>query len=270
MGSLTISNITVRQDAEGRYCLNDLHKAAGAERRHQPAKWLITQQSRELIAEIEKTGILVIQAKQGIGTFVGKELVYAYAMWISPIFHLQVIRAYDQLVTPPSTARDPIELLNDPAAMRRLLLSYCEKVLDLEETAKRLAPKAIALDRIAEAHGSFCLTDTAKSLQLRPKDLLQWLLEHRWIYRRPGGSGYLAYQQKIQAGLVTMKILSVERSDGTARIVEQVRVTAKGLARLGELVPTKNPCLWPEAVPSEFRDCGDEYPDGERDERKPP
>jgi len=239
MTALSISNIAVRQDAAGRYCLNDLHRAAGAERRHQPAKWLITQQALELIAEIEKTGILVIHAKQGVGTFVGKELVYAYAMWISPIFHLKVIRAYDALVTQPPSQRDPIQWLSDPATMRRLLLSYCDQVLDLEHTVQSLAPRANALDRLAEAQGSCCLTDAAKALQLRPKDLIQWLLAQRWIYRRPGGAAYLAHQQRIQAGLVTMKIVAVPRSDGTARIVEQVRITAKGLARLGQLVPTQ-------------------------------
>jgi len=98
--ALSIANISVHQDKEGRYSLNDLHKAAGGEKRHGASYWLSNQQTKELIAELESTEIPVvtIEGRNG-GTFVAKELVYSYAMWISPAFHLKVIRAYDAMVT---------------------------------------------------------------------------------------------------------------------------------------------------------------------------
>lgn len=45
-------------------------------------------------------------------------------------------------------AKDPAYLLNDPAAMRQILLTYTEKVIALETENKAMAPKVIALDRI--------------------------------------------------------------------------------------------------------------------------
>ncbi len=100
--TLKISDIAVRQDAEGRYCLNDLHKSAGSIKKHRPNYFLATQQTIDLINEIEIAGISAIVTKQGVGTFVAKELVYAYGMWISAEFTLKVIRAYDQLQTIPA------------------------------------------------------------------------------------------------------------------------------------------------------------------------
>lgn len=130
---------------------------------------------------------------------------------------------------------DPTQLLNDPAAMRGLLLTYTEKVIALEEEKKVLAPKAAALDRISTADGYLCITDSAKALQIRPKDLFSWMSENWWIYRRAGGSGWISYQQRIKQGLLSHKITVVERSDGTQKTCEQVLVTPKGLARLSQV-----------------------------------
>lgn len=101
--SIVISDIKIHMDAEGRYSLNDLHKAAGSEQKHKPVHWLATSQTKELIEEILKVGILTFKPtdiKKGRygGTYVCKELVYSYAMWISAAFALKVIRAYDALV----------------------------------------------------------------------------------------------------------------------------------------------------------------------------
>lgn len=100
---LTVCGVTIKQDAEGRYCLNDLHKAAGGEPKHKPAEWLRYSTAKDLIDELKVGNPTLYPLATAMGrfggTFVVKELVYAYAMWISPKFHLEVIRSYDRLAT---------------------------------------------------------------------------------------------------------------------------------------------------------------------------
>ncbi|MGT3245276.1 KilA-N domain-containing protein [Yersinia enterocolitica] len=115
---LVISDICIHQDSEGRYSLNDLHRSSGGEQRHQPRYWLALQQSQELISEIINSEISLfnpVDKKQGRngGTYVCRELVYSYAMWISPAFSLKVIRAYDAMMTsnatlPEQTQTNPV------------------------------------------------------------------------------------------------------------------------------------------------------------------
>lgn len=106
---LVIGEFSIRQDEDGRYCLNDLHKASGGDKKHQPAYFIRNQQTKDLIAEIENPfngasanlqmpAVGKVNDGKNNGTYVVKELVYSYAMWISAKFHLMVIRAYDSLV----------------------------------------------------------------------------------------------------------------------------------------------------------------------------
>lgn len=114
--SMVVADTLIRQDEAGRYCLNDLHKAAGALSRDQPSKWLVLETARQLIEALD-TQNLVADKNQAVrkylggngpqGTYVVKELVYAYAMWISPTFSLKVIRAYDAMVTGSQGAAAP-------------------------------------------------------------------------------------------------------------------------------------------------------------------
>jgi KilA-N domain len=153
--TLTIDGIAVRQDDQGRYRLNDLHKAAGGELRHKPSEWLRNKQVHELVQEIldfkTKAGFTsleqiqplnVIKGGSNPGIFAAKELVYAYAMWISAKFHLAVIHAYDALVSQPSVH----QLLADPATLDALAERIAQR---LPGTTSPYSPPPIALPCLA-------------------------------------------------------------------------------------------------------------------------
>ena len=112
MSSLKVyaPQITILDNAvkviNGLFCLNDLHKASGGEKKHQPSFFMRNQETTDLINEIKLLDNLeyadVMQRINGgdmRGTYVCKDLVYRYAMWISPKFALLVIRTFDKFVT---------------------------------------------------------------------------------------------------------------------------------------------------------------------------
>lgn len=84
-----------------------MHRAAGGSEfpdgnpAHRPGEFLRLQQTKELIAELETAGFPAINIRTGRngGSFSAKEIVYAYANWISAPFYLKVIRTFDAVVT---------------------------------------------------------------------------------------------------------------------------------------------------------------------------
>lgn len=244
MNNLVIANIGISQDEAGRYSLNDLHKASGGEQKHRPKYWLENQQTIELVNELIKGGntpleqnqpVSVIHGGNNRGTYVCKELVYSYAMWIRPDFHLKVIRTFDAIAT--GKPLDPIKVLNDPETMRGLLLTYSEKVISLQNENSELKPKAVALDRIANTDGSMCVTDAAKHLNVQPKFLFNFLSCHSWTYRRLGNRNWVGYQDKIQQGLLEHKVVILGTDEyGADKTADQVRITKKGLTKLSEML----------------------------------
>lgn len=122
-----------------------------------------------------------------------------------------------------------------PEALR-LAADLAERAAAVSAQLALAEPKAAALDRLAGADGALCVTDSAKALGMRPKDLFAWLQANQWIYRRPGGSGWIGYQSRIQVGYLEHKVTTVERGDGSEKVVEQVLVTPKGLAKLAQVI----------------------------------
>lgn len=161
--TITIAGISIRQDIEGRYCLNDLHKASGSSPKNRPNYFLDRAETDDLRLALKESAIdggvpefrhrpPVMILKGGNyeqGTYVVKELVYAYAMWISPKFHLQVIRAYDQMVTAPASTpiavTAPTTLLE---ALKQAVIQQ-EQLAEAQQVLAIAAPKAEVYDTVA-------------------------------------------------------------------------------------------------------------------------
>ncbi|WP_222937692.1 phage antirepressor KilAC domain-containing protein [Spartinivicinus ruber] len=122
---------------------------------------------------------------------------------------------------------------SNPQQIAGILAQSMEKIQEQNRQIEVMKPQADAYHRIATSDGALCITNAAKDLQVRPKDLFHWLSANKWIYRRPGSS-WTAYQDKIQRGLLEHKVTVVSRSDGSEKTVEQVKVTPKGLVKLSE------------------------------------
>ncbi len=153
--SLFIAGVTIHIDQEGRYCLTDLHKASGGKPDYAPGQWLRIQQTQELIAELSDvhfptsdqinnlTPVKVVNSfTEKQGTFVVKELVYAYAMWISAAFMLQVIRTFDAAVN---------ERLKD-SMPAKAYLQLNERHSDLQEKYIALLEEKAAAPALASPH----------------------------------------------------------------------------------------------------------------------
>ncbi|MBS1026141.1 KilA-N domain-containing protein [Gluconobacter cerinus] len=142
--SLTILSTAIRQDAQGRYCLNDCHKASGGEPGKRPGEWLRNDQAQALVAELtdaENSASPVSSVKGGSnqGTYGSEELVLAYAQWISPAFHVQCLRALLSLMKgeiPSVRAKRPRKPAFDVAYRR--LLSVASTLPNVDENQRCL------------------------------------------------------------------------------------------------------------------------------------
>jgi len=86
------------RELDGLFSLNDLHRASGGAPKHAPRLFLRSEQIKALVREIQGTDLhLALKVTHGgsnPGTYACRELVIAYAAWISPTFHLKVLRVF--------------------------------------------------------------------------------------------------------------------------------------------------------------------------------
>ena len=102
--TINLYGIEVRIDSEGRYCLNDLHKAAVANEKatanHAPAQFLRNASVKaftQRLSDVQNcTSVVSIRGGKNQGTY-GHDLVVArYAAWIDVDFEIDVYETFQQ------------------------------------------------------------------------------------------------------------------------------------------------------------------------------
>lgn len=150
---------------------------------------------------------------------------------LSPEFTAALVDRWQELEQAIAAPAIPQTL---PEALR-LAADLAEQNNQLRLVVTEQAPKVHALERIANASGSMCLTDAAKHLGVQRCKLIEWMRCNRWIYRREGCARWLAFQPRQAAGLLDHKVTVLGLDEaGDQRLASQVRVTPKGLAKLAQ------------------------------------
>ncbi len=124
MTSLVINNVEISTDEHGRYSLNDLHKAAGSSIASLPNKFMRQESVKNVIAVLnaQNRAFEPVSIKRGRytgGSWVCKELVYKYAMWVDAEFEVKVIQTFDE-ISRASRSIGGMQKLNDLVAQAEL------------------------------------------------------------------------------------------------------------------------------------------------------
>ena len=141
MKDLILNEVTITKDDHGRFSLNDLHKAAGGDNKYKPSLFYRSGSFSDVVEVLtaQNRAFNPIEKKQGRyngGTWVCKELVYKYAMWVNPKFEVMVIQTFDKAINPPSTMAALNELTVKIESDKEVA-SFCGKELAKYKKVKK-------------------------------------------------------------------------------------------------------------------------------------
>ncbi|EJF77902.1 Phage anti-repressor protein [Candidatus Bartonella washoeensis] len=123
-----------------------------------------------------------------------------------------------------------------PEALLGVLNHLQSQIEQKDHVISELTPKAKALEGLKRSDGLFGLIEAAKMLEVRPKDLTDYLRKHDWVYRRAPGAPLLPYQDKIKKGFMDCPAITIQRPDGTEKVLPSTKITSRGLACLREQI----------------------------------
>lgn len=106
------------------------------------------------------------------------------------------------------------------------------------------APKAEALDRIANCENNLGIRESAKVLKINQKTLVQYLMDHKVVYRDQFKK-IQGYQRSVDQKLIQITVSGPRETDNGEKVFSQVKLTPKLITRIATWIENGMP---PKAI----------------------
>lgn len=126
------------------------------------------------------------------------------------------------------------EEMSEEELMARAILFADRKIKEQAEKIALMEPKAAYFDRVAESKGSLCFRDTAKAFGIKEKEFIQFLLDHKLVYRN-AHRRLVPYAEYRENKWFEVSEFTIIKGDETRTSV-QTRITPVGRQKIHALM----------------------------------
>ena len=204
------------------------------EKRHDHVKRDVENMLGQLGLDIPKFGGIYFDAqnRQQTEYLLDEELTMTLVTGYNIVLRNRVIKRWKEL---EDKASKPVELSR--MELIQLALAAEQENQALKDHVAVLAPKAQALDTIADTSNTYCIRECAKTIGIKESELIQLLIDKKWIYRDASKKLQPMAQYALN-GVFSNRTSPVIKNhhDGQERVFLHMRVTAFGLTRITGLV----------------------------------
>lgn len=199
------------------------------------SNWIKAQIERARLVEARDFAVFEVSAQKGENQSGGRP-AKEYALTLDAAKHIAMMSGSEKGFevreyflecerAAKSNVVDIHRTMNDPAALRTMLLGYTEKVIALETKVAADRPKVEMHDRICEAINGQTVQEVAKVLGTGQNRLFRWLREHGLLMRNNQ-----PYQEHLDAERFRVVERQYTDAHGESHTYIRTLVTGKGLA----------------------------------------
>lgn len=129
-------------------------------------------------------------------------------------------------------AKNSFDITN-PAHLLQAIKVQAKLNIELTQKVAVLEPKAKGLDRIADCTNVLGIRESAKVLKVGQNQLVQYLIDHKVVYRDQHGK-IQAYQKSVDQKLIHVVTSAPRLFESGEKVFTQVKLTQKLITRIAK------------------------------------